>query len=363
MTKTPPTNPLRIVELWGSPRELGRQHGQVLAAEIRGIRRALLTYLAWVSLFAGALPLYALLLFLARRFWPYVPSRFREEMQGVAAGAGLGLGTILLINVLDDLANNSPRCSALAAGGRCTGDGSFLLGRNLDYPLFTEVMVQRQTLFLLEPARGLPLASLAWPGYVGVCTGMNRAGVALAQLTAMSRDRSLKGIPAALRFRQALEEGADVPAAASLILQSPGTIGNNLLLCSATEAAGLEISARHGVIRYPEAGLLLATNHYQTGPMAPLKGAFPPRPPFSSLSLYHFTEAYSKARLARLEELTARSRLGPKNIQEILADPAIANAGTVVSAVFAPAAQKMWVARGSRAPVSQGPFQEIKLWD
>jgi hypothetical protein len=303
-----------------------------------------------------------LLLFLSRRFWPQIPACLQEEMQGVATGADVGLGTILLINVLDDLANNSPRCSALAAGGPCTGDGSFLLGRNLDYPLFTEVMVKQQTLFLLEPAQALPLASLAWPGYVGVCTGMNRAGVALAQLTTMSRDRSLRGIPAALRFRLALEGGAEVPTAASLILQAPGTIGNNLLLCSPREAAGLEISARRGVIRYPESGLLLATNHYQSEPMAPLKGRSPPRLPFSPLSPYHFTEAYSRARLARLQELTAGTRLGPGKIQEILADPGIANPGTVVTAVFAPAGQKMWVARGSRPPVCQGPFQEVRLW-
>ena len=356
-------SPLPILELAGAPRELGLRHGQALAREIRVLRRALLTYLARVSLFTAALPLYALLLFLSRRFWPQIPSRLQEEMKGVAAGADVGLGTILLLNVLDDLANNSPRCSALAAGGNYTPDGSFLLGRNLDYPLFTEVMVKYQTLFLLEPARGLPLASLAWPGYVGVCTGMNRAGVALAQLTAMSLDRSLKGVPAALRFRQALEAGADVRTAASLILQAPGTIGNNLLLCSPEEAAGLEISARQGVIRYPEAGLLLATNHYQSGPMASLKGQFPPRPPFSTLSSYHFTETYSQARLARLGELANGSRLGPGKIQEILADPGIANAGTVVSAVFAPSTQKMWVARGPRPPVNQGPFQEVHLWD
>jgi hypothetical protein len=362
MTDAPPTTPLPILKLSGAPRELGLRHGQALAREIRVLRRALLTYLAKVSLVAGAPPLYALLLFLARRFWPHIPAPLQEEMQGVARGAGVGLGTVLLINVLDDLANNSPRCSALAAGGPSTGDGSFVLGRNLDYPLFTEVMIKYQTLFLLEPAQGLPLASLSWPGYVGVCTGMNRAGVALAQLSAMSRDRSLRGIPAALRFRRALEGGAEVLTAAALILQAPGTIGNNLLLCSAKEAAGLEISARRGVIRYPEAGLLLATNHYQSSPMTPLKGRFPPRPPFSALSAYHFTEAYSQARLARLKTLTGGTPLGPEKIRAILADPAIANAGTVVTAVFAPAAQKMWVARGSRPPVSQGPFQEVRLW-
>jgi len=357
-----PVPPLPILELSGSPRELGLRHGQALAREIRGLRRALLAYLARIGLFAGALPLYALLVFLARRFRPFIPARFLEEMMGVAQGADLGLGTILLLNALDDLANNSPRCSALAGGGNCTADGHYLLGRNLDYPLFTEVMVNHQTLFLLEPAQALPLASLAWPGYVGVCTGMNRAGVALAQLTAMSLDRTYKGVPAALRFRQALEGGGEVRAAASLILAAPGTIGNNLLLCSPTEAAGLELSARQGAIRYPRQGLLLATNHYQSGVMASLKGRFPPRPPFSPLSAHHFTEAYSQARLNRLEQLAGEASLEPGKIREILGDPGIANPGTVVSAVFSPFTRTMWVARVAQPPVSRGPFQEIKLW-
>jgi hypothetical protein len=326
------------------------------------MRRALLSYLARIGLAAGALPLYGLLTLLARRFRPFIPARFLEEMAGVARGADLGLGTILLLNVIDDLANNSPRCSALAAGDQGTGDGRYLLGRNLDYPLFTEVMIRRQTLFLLEPAQSLPLASLAWPGYVGVCTGMNRAGVALAQLTAMSQDRALAGVPAALRFRQALERGAEVRTAATLILEAPGTIGNNLLLCSPTEAAGLEISAGQGAVRHPREGLLLATNHYQSGAMTPLKGRFPPRPPFSGLSSYHFTEDYSQSRLARLAQLAGASPLSPLKIQEILGDPKIANAGTVVSVVFSPFTLTLRVARGAQPPVSRGPFQEISPW-
>ncbi|RJR36956.1 MAG: hypothetical protein C4567_13300 [Deltaproteobacteria bacterium] len=364
MSKAPLTGspPLRTLELSGTPRELGRQHGRALAGEIRALRRTLLAYLARISLFGGALPLYALMLFLGKRFWPYIPTRFQEEIAGVAAGAQVGLGTILLLNVIDDLANNSPRCSALAAGEKYTGDGLYLLGRNLDYPLFIEAMVRQQTLFLLEPAQSLPLASLAWPGYVGVCTGMNRAGVALAQLTSMSRGRTFRGAPAALRFRQGLEGAAGVSAAAALILEAPGTIGNNLMLCSSREAVCLELAARRGTVRHPQDGLLLATNHYQSGAMASLKGRFPPRPPFSPLASHHFTEAYSQARLARLRELAADRPLAPGKIQEILADPRIANGGTVVSAVFAPAAQKIWVARGVQPPVCQGPFQEIALW-
>jgi len=354
---------LRTLELWGSPMERGRRHGQILGADIRLLRRALLTYLARISLYAGALPLFGLLVWLGRGFWPHVPSHLRDELAGVAAGADLRLGSLLLINVLDDLGNNSPRCSALAVGERRTADGAYLMGRNLDYPLFTEYLSQFQTLFLLEPHQGQPLASLAWPGYVGVCTGMNYAGVALAQLSAMSRDRSLKGTPAALRFRQALEAGYSVSAVAAQILQCPGTIGNNLLLCGPQEALVLELSARHGVVRHSHRGLLTVTNHFQSQAMQGLKGRFPPRPPYSALSAYHFTEAYSQARNQRLQRLARDCRLGQEDLQKILADPGVANAGTAVCTIFNPRKRRLWVAQGETPPVNQGPFAEIKLWD
>ena len=115
---------LRTVELEGSPQELGRRHGQALGPEIRRMRRGLLAYLARLSLYAGALPLFGGLLILARRFLPYVPAHLKQEMAAVAAGAQVSLGTVLLINVADDLANNTPRCSALAVGEARSLDGA-----------------------------------------------------------------------------------------------------------------------------------------------------------------------------------------------------------------------------------------------
>lgn len=342
---------------------MGRRHGQALGGELRQLRRVLLAYLAQVSLYGGGLPLFGLLLFLARRFWPFLPPRLKQEMQGVAAGAQVGLGTVLLINVLDDLANSSPRCSSVAVGEGRTADGAYLMGRNLDYPVFTEAMVRLQTLFLMEPDQGLPLASVAWPGYIGVCTGLNKAGVGLAQHSAMSRQRTLQGVPAALRFRQALEEGDTVLGVAARVLKTPGTIGNNLALLSPDQAAVMELAARRGEVRRPEGGLLTATNHYQSPAMQALKGRFPPRPPFSPLSRYHFSEAYSQARNQRLRQLAGDGKLGVAEIQQILGDSQIANPGTVVSVVFAPGQRTLWVAGGQAPPVSQGPFTKVKLWD
>ncbi len=353
---------LKIIYLEGSPEERGRRHGAALGAEIRRMRRVLLTYLVKATLVVGAVPLIGLLVFLSRGFWPYIPGRLKEELQGVAAGASLDLPTVLLINLVDDIANNCPRCSALAVGPARTDRGSYLTGRNLDYPLFTDILVELQTLFMITPEQGWPMASLAWPGYIGVCTGLNRAGVALWQLSSMSRDTTLQGMPAALRFRQALELGGTVDEVAEVILKAKSTVGNNVMLAAAREAAVLELSARRGVKRSPVEGLLTVTNHYQTEAMAPVKGRFPRRPPGAALSEYHFSEAYSRARDARLQELAAGRRLNPAGVKAILADEQVANPGTVVSLVCSPAELTLWVARGRRPPVNRGPVEEIKVW-
>jgi hypothetical protein len=353
---------LRTLELWGSPREIGRRHGHMLAADIRVLRRILLSYLARISLYAGALPLYGLLKWLARGFLPHIPPPLREELAGVAAGAELGLTSLLLINVIDDLANNSPRCSALAVGEEHTATGVYLMGRNLDYPLFTEYLSRLQTLFLLEPHAGQPLASLAWPGYVGVCTGINRAGVSLAQLSAMSRERTLKGTPAALRYRLALQAGDTVGAVAAAVLDNPGTMGNNLLLCGPQEALLLELSARHAALRRPRQGVLTATNHFQSSAMQRLTGSFPKPPPFSTLPSACFSEAYSQSRNQRLQDLIRERQLGPEDLQKILADDQVANSGTAVCAIFSPAERLLWIAQGGTIPVNQGPFVSVKLW-
>jgi hypothetical protein len=354
---------LRTIQIWGTPAERGHRHGQSLAPDIRRLRLVLLDYLARISLYAGGLPLFGFLKWLARGFWPYIPPYLQQEMAAIAAGAEVSLGSVLLLNVVDDLANNSPRCSALAVENHLTSQGACLMGRNLDYPVFTEPLARFQTLFLLEPHQGQPLASLAWPGYVGVCTGINAAGVALAQLSAMSRDRSLKGVPAALRYRQALEEGDTVTAVAACVLKRPGTIGNNLILCSPAEALALELTARRGAVRRPHHGLLTVTNHFQSPTMQGFKGRFPHRPPYSVLSPYHFSQAYSQARNQRLQQLARKHPLGPEDLQRILADPDIANAGTAVSAIFSPADRRLWVARSQTPPVSQGPFVTVNLWD
>lgn len=344
---------LQILRLSGSPVRLGQAHGHLLAAQIRRLRREFLRYLGRLSLGVGALPLYLLACLSAWRFRPFIPLSLWEEMQAIAQGAGVHVSFILFVNVLDDLLNNVPRCSTFAAPLWQKKPATFILARNLDYPLFAETMCRYNTILLLWPTDGQPFVSVGWPGYIGVCTGMNRSGVALAQLTAATNDLSLAGVPAALRNRLALQHHQTVLEVAARIASLPGTLGANLMLTSPHEALLLEISARHRQVRLPQDGTLTATNHYQSPGMQPWQGQDFRRPPLSPLESYRFSSEYSLARNQRLQELLHAQSVDISRARQILGDPVIANPCDINSVVFDTAAAELYIAQGLNPPVSQ----------
>ncbi len=351
---------LQIIRLTGSPAAMGQAHGRLLGSQIRRLRWEFLRYLGKLSLGLGALPLYLLICSLAWRFRPFIPPALWEEMQAVAQGSGVQVSFILLINVLDDLLNNIPRCSTFAAPLHASGPTTFILARNLDYPLFAKSMCRYNTVQVFMPTDGQPFLSVAWPGYIGVYTGMNRSQVALGQLTAATSDVSLDGVPAALRNRLALQYHDTVLAAAARIASLPGTLGANLILASPNEALLLEISARQRQVRLPQKGRLTATNHYQSPGMQSWRGAAFRRPLFSPLDNYYFSTDYSLARNQRLQELLATQDLDIPRAQEILRDPIIANPCDINSVIFDTAASAVYVAQGLELPVSRrGRFRRL----
>jgi Acyl-coenzyme A:6-aminopenicillanic acid acyl-transferase len=351
---------LQVIRLGGSPVEMGLAHGRMLADDIKHLRREFLRYLAQLSFGIGALPLYFTICFFAARFKQFIPAPIWEELKAVAAGAGVHVSFILFINVMDDLLNNIPRCSTFAASLANSQPHNFILGRNLDYPLFAEVMCRFNTIFVLFPQTGQPLVSVAWPGYVGVCTGMNFSKVALGQLTASTSDFSMAGVPSALRNRLALQHCLSPVEVAARITSLPGTIGANIILASPLEALLLEVSAHHRRVRVPTEGFLTATNHYQSPAMQDFKGAEFRRPPLSPLDPFCFSRDYSLMRNERLQELLKTGNLDVIRAQQILADSVIANPCDVNSVVFDTAASELYVAQGLDTPVSQrGRFRHL----
>lgn len=177
---------LRVLRMAGTPREMGFQHGRELAAEIKeGIEQFVLGYRCH-----GIRARYAQI---QKRLEQEVdlPAAIVEELDGMVAGmqaSGIDLALPLLKRDLeraDLVALNTIDhwglfgCSGFTAWGSATDDGSVLVARNFDFDVDrpAQAIARLNVVLAFEPAGGRALLSLAFPGLIGVTSGVNDAGV------------------------------------------------------------------------------------------------------------------------------------------------------------------------------------------
>ncbi|MCC6177892.1 MAG: hypothetical protein IT305_21540 [Chloroflexi bacterium] len=285
-----------MVELSGGPYERGQQHGLALAERIREMRDRLYGDIIFAkgralgAMFAGVL--YGIL----ARMHPFIPRELREEMRGVADGAKVQYRDILLINCFDDvlhaLIQLNPvltplmnhrfvkpvlgffACSSFVLTGSRTITGAPIHGRNLDYligdgfvdpdGIVPKVLRDNLTVFVVQPARGRPFASVAWPGFVGSVTTLNADGVSLACLTSTVARERADGTPLILLYRLMAQYGRSLDEAEWLLRGARRTIGNNLTVATADDEARLfEFTMDQIAAIRPKRGLIAATNHFQ----------------------------------------------------------------------------------------------------
>lgn len=285
-----------LVRLEGDPYEIGVQHGALLADRIVAMRRTLYNGLIFRQgrlLGIAFLALARVLLAIMER---HVPAELKLEMRGVAAGAGVPYRDILFFNCFDDLLHSLVRlalavpapararlgmaCSCFVALGDRTAGGTMLLGRNLDYyleggilgadGLVTRTMREHLVCYVIRPAGGHAFISIGWPGCVGVVTGLNRTGLAVACLTSALPGQTPNGTPLLLLYRSIIQRCADLAQVEATLRTSRRTVGNNLVVASTTDrnAALFEFTPR--VVRRiaPDGGQIVATNHFQNRDLA-----------------------------------------------------------------------------------------------
>lgn len=202
---------LSIVRLRGSPYEIGYQHGRIFKEEINWLRASALKSLCEQEgkiIGRLAFPLSCLM---AKRMGKFIPQKFREEFNGIADGAKVDYNFLLLANFVEEISSmhhhhlrhlkifssSGKKCSCFVIKGK---DG-IILGRNLDYPLLTESLPSLNVLFVFLPQQGNPFLSLAWPGMVGVVTGISKK-LNLILLSSAAKNWTWKGIPEEILARQ-----------------------------------------------------------------------------------------------------------------------------------------------------------------
>jgi len=235
-----PVAPLvrHAVRLAGTPEEIGRQHGRILAEQIKTVlREYILGSDAWQHDRDR-------LLARVRVMKKSLPAWYVREIAACAAAAGVDEDTLLYTQCEGDV-KSLPRCTTYVALPEATHDGQVEMGRNFDY-WGLESTEECATVFAVVPERddGYAFVSVGWAGILGGWTIVNERGLFVANNLGGGAAKNPAGIPTLILQRIVAQKAGSVAEAIGIIGRSPRMRGQCLVIGQAADAArGIPASA------------------------------------------------------------------------------------------------------------------------
>jgi hypothetical protein len=266
----------------------------------------------------------------------------------MARAAGVDRDMLVVGNTLFDI-KKFLACSALMVSKDRSATGSTLLARNLDHPSLGYIH-EYTMVTIYRPRHGLAFATVGFPGIVGVLSGLNQAGLAVAVLEVFDvREGEThfdpRGVPYALCLRQVLEQARTIAEAIRLLEKMHRTTTINLAIADPAGTAVLEISPRRVVRRSGRNGVCIATNHFCSPDLRPDKPV---------------NVTWSFQRFGLLGEMEkSRETVTPEGLRKQL-DRVNLGALTLQTMVFEPGRLRLHLSVG-RIPASRFPLRTIDL--
>jgi len=318
-----------LLELDGTPAERGKAAGELLGEQVRWLLPRYLKQVASVkSLSPSQKERVAVLA-------AEIPRPYFEQLNAYAEAAKVDRTALFAVNMAPEVFS-AFACSCLAVTPERSADGKVRLARNLDW-LGADLLADAG-LVIIESGGEHVFASFSWPGLVGVATGINDAGLVVADLMALHTGsrRVQPGVPVLFAVRAVLEQRDSVQEALAWLKSARRTLAQNYALADAAEARVVETSATRFEVRGLTSGLAAITNFWgeQRG------GA-------------------KDERYARMMTLAGDSKLGVERLEHILGRLAIRGMN-IQAVVLEPETRKAYVARG-KPPVAAGKWQVIDL--
>jgi len=264
---------ITVVELRGTPAEIGHAHGALLREEVRRayfdlVESRVLPGIGMEMFGDDTAKIAEFSAWCHKKALAYkdrVGARYLAEMRALAEVAGLTFEQVLLAQVVLDVVElagmtHSPQhfhsCTQVAFLPELTG-GKTLLARNLDWPSFG-LAHELGVLFHYIPADGLPFWGLGWAGTIGTLTAVNheRLSVTEESLT-VSPDVSDQGMPTFLLHRSLAQFERTVQGGVDRLVRTPRTNGYHTLFASGKENDARTVlhSANHHALRRPNHGV------------------------------------------------------------------------------------------------------------
>ena len=208
---------LRVVTLHGSPEEIGKAHGELLAVEANRCVDSVLHVVGAVETIRGGVWFRKKLDDAAARLAPHIPKRHLRETEALATALHLDPRLVAVVNVFPELFH----CSGFAVSGSATTDGTLYHGRVLDY--MTEIGLQdAAAAFVVAPEGQIPFVTIGYAGFIGSVSGMNAQGISLGEMGGRGEGQ-WDGVPMATLMRRAMEECTTLDEVMKLWTDSPRT--------------------------------------------------------------------------------------------------------------------------------------------
>ncbi len=182
---------------------------------------------------------------------------------------------LVYLNSLYDIAlgfEHSPMmgCTSFVASDTRSKGGHTILARNFDFEAGS-VYDEEKVVFLIEEDGKIPFASVAWPGLVGVLSGMNRDGLSVVVHGGRAKETTADGEPVVHTTRALLSEAHDVEEAIEILKTKKAMVSHILMLADAS-GRGVIVERAPGVDPFVRSideavDVLPLTNHFE-GPLA-----------------------------------------------------------------------------------------------
>jgi len=154
-------------------------------------------------------------------------------------------------------------CTAFAAWGKKTVQEHLVVGRNFDFE-GGEIFDRDKAVITFHTPSRIPFVSVAWPGMMGVVTGVNARQI-FVSINAARTDHPLSpGIPMGFLVREILEGASTIPEALAIIKQYNVMVAEGILLADGKvpEAVVVELAPGQVAVRHSASQVLGLTNHF-----------------------------------------------------------------------------------------------------
>jgi hypothetical protein len=218
-----------------------------------------------------------------RNLGKYIPEEYREEIYAVSRYAskdyeseiGNPYQRMMNYHAAHDIGHavslaGFVGCSALGVADSKTPDGTLLIGRNFDFHMGAEFAENKIVLFI-NPSEGHKHAFVTWGGMIGVVSGMNERGLAVALNAAPSDIPFSSATPVSILAREILQYAGNIEEAVAIARRRRTFVSEQFIIGSAADNRMVSIEKTKNSMEVREAGddpYLVCTNHFLSDELA-----------------------------------------------------------------------------------------------